>query len=82
MLINDNEQQITTIQIKKIVNAKNIECQTVDGQEVKLHLTKTQKSDPLFWWTLVKICAAQLWVPIRRANQTLLDSDWLAIPAN
>lgn len=77
MLINDNNQEITTIQIKKIINAKNIECKSEDGELVKLHLTKSQKSDPLFWWSLVKIYTAQLWIPIMKNTQTLLSFDWL-----
>ncbi|WP_461218678.1 hypothetical protein [Lapidilactobacillus salsurivasis] len=79
MLINDSEQ-ITTVQIKTIKNANNIECETEDGQTVKLHLTKTQKSDSLFWWTLFKIRAAELWIPIQTATQTLLAFDWLSEP--
>ncbi|MFD1410469.1 hypothetical protein [Lapidilactobacillus gannanensis] len=77
MLINDNNQEITTIQIKKIINAKNIECKSEDGELVKLHLTKSQKSDSLFWWSLVKIYTAQLWIPIMKNTQTLLSFDWL-----
>lgn len=79
-MVDKNNQQILTIQIKQIKNRKHIECRSLDGQTLKLNLTHEQKNDPLFWWSLVKICAAQLWIPILRSSHTLLEHDWLTNP--
>ncbi|MFD1466557.1 hypothetical protein ACFQ4L_10830 [Lapidilactobacillus mulanensis] len=78
MLIND--KQVISIQIKKIINTKNIECLSEDGEVVNLHLTAIEKNDPLFWWSLVKIYTAQLWIPIVKQTRTLLETDWLQDP--
>lgn len=79
-MIDHSDQQILTIQIKQIKNRKHIECRSLDGQTLYLHLTHEQKNDPLFWWSLVKICAAQLWVPCFKKQHTLLENDWLTSP--
>ncbi|WP_125604817.1 hypothetical protein [Lapidilactobacillus bayanensis] len=78
MLIND--QQVISIQITKITNAKKIECLTENGNKVNLHITSIEKKDPLFWWSLLKIYTAQLWIPIVKQTNTLLTTDWLADP--
>lgn len=80
MLINNQDQQIVSIQIVKITNAKKIECLTENGTKINLHVTSTEKKDPLFWWSLLKIYSAQLWIPLVKQTQTLLATDWLADP--
>lgn len=78
MLIND--QQVISIQIIKIINAKKIKCLTENGHIINLHITSAEKKDPLFWWSLIKIYTAQLWIPIAKQTKTLLATDWLASP--
>ncbi|GEL13165.1 hypothetical protein FC15_GL000496 [Lapidilactobacillus concavus DSM 17758] len=70
-------QQIVAIQIKRLVNMKKIECISEEGESIQLHLTTVEKNDPLFWWSLVRIYTAQLWIPIWRQTRTLLETDWL-----
>lgn len=75
MLIDD--QQVIPVQIAKINNAKNIECLTENGTILNLHVSSREKKDPLFWWSLLKIYTAQLWIPLVKTTQTLLACDWL-----
>ncbi|KRL59409.1 hypothetical protein [Latilactobacillus fuchuensis] len=70
-------QNIESVKIKSIESHDKVWATTENGQVIELHITEQQKTDRLFWESLINILRAELWLPLQKRTHELLQNDWL-----
>ncbi|MCF6514569.1 hypothetical protein GSH19_00010 [Lactobacillus sp. S2-2] len=68
---------------KNIVSAKLIKVfyplvivKTIDGDTLIVKLSKNEKKDPMFWYSMRRIMDSKISIPIGRKYHQILDNDW------
>lgn len=49
---------------------------TVEGDYLNINLSKNEKKDPMFWYSMRRIMHSKISIPVGRKYHQILDNGW------